>query len=452
MKQTTSLGEGSVGKLLLKLALPAVISQLVNMLYSIVDRMYIGNIPEVGVTALTGIGLCLPIIMIISACSYLFGMGGAPKAAIEMGRGDNNKAEQILGNCLVALVISAVVLMAVVFLFGERLLYLFGASDATIVYALGYLNIYAMGTLFVQLTLGLNMFITTQGFAKYSMLTVVIGAVLNIILDPIFIFVLDMNVQGAALATVISQAVSAIWVLRFLLGKKTTLRLQRKNMKLQRNIILSIMALGLSPFVMQSTESILNICFNASLQKYGGDLAVGAMTILSSVMTVCYMPLQGITQGAQPIISFNYGAQKFDRVKSTIRIEIIVCLTFSCLLWLLIMLFPQMFISIFSSDPDLMALTTWCMRVYFAGLFVFGLQMACQQTFVALGYAKISLLMACLRKIILLIPLIFILPNFFENQVFAVFLAEPIADVIAATTVTIIFACIMRKQLRTPLS
>ncbi len=448
MDNKNVLGEGSVGKLLFSLAFPAVVSQLVNMLYNIVDRMYIGNIPGIGVTALTGLGLCFPIIMIVSAFSALFGMGGAPQAAIAMGRGDDQRAENIMGNCVTALLISAVVLTSTLLLFGEKLLFMFGASDETIVYALDYLNIYAFGTIFVQIALGLNMFITTQGFAKFSMLTVVIGAVINIILDPIFIFGLNMGVKGAALATTIAQCISAIWVLKFLLGKKTKLKIKLPNMRFKANIIVPVMALGLSPFIMQSTESILNICFNVSLQKYGGDLAVGAMTIIGSIMTLCIMPVQGITQGAQPIISYNYGAGKYDRVKKAIKLQLIFCESFAVLFWLSVMLLPQLYISIFNSDAQLVEITTWCIRVYMSGTLLFGFQLTCQQSFVALGYAKVSLLLACLRKIILLIPLIFILPNFFENKVFAVFLAEPVADITAAIVTTTVFFTIIKKQLK----
>ncbi|ONI46981.1 MATE family efflux transporter [Epulopiscium sp. SCG-B10WGA-EpuloA2] len=442
MENTTNkinLGEGNVGKLIFKLAIPTVASQIVNMLYNIVDRMYIGNMEGDGVLALTGLGLCFPIIMIVSAFAALFGMGGAPKAAIEMGKGDNNKAELILGNCLISLLIFGIGLMIILLLFGEQLLYMFGASDNTIVFAMDYLRIYTIGTLFVQIALGLNLFITTQGFTKYSMLTVVIGATLNIILDPIFIFGFDMGVKGAALATIISQAVSATWVLCFLVGKKSKLKIRVKNFKIKSSIILPVMALGISPFIMQSTESILNISFNVSLSKYGGDLAVGAMTIISSIMSLTLMPLQGITQGAQPVISFNFGAQNFDRVKQAIRIQILVCVTFSIVCWLLLEIFPTLFISIFNDEAELLEITTWCMRVYMFGIFSLGLQIACQYSFIALGYAKISLLLACLRKIILLIPLIFILPNFFENKVFAVFVAEPIADITASIITAITF-------------
>lgn len=440
-----NLGQGNVTRLFFKLAIPTVVSQLVNVLYNIVDRMYIGHMPETGVDALTGLGLCFPIIMIVSAFSSLCGVAGAPKAAIAMGQKNSQKAEKIMGNCITMLLISAVLLTGVLLVFGEKLLYLFGASDVTVVYALGYLRVYAIGTLFVQLSLGLNMFITTQGFAKYSMATVLIGAIANIILDPIFIYGLNLGVQGAALATILSQALSAVWVLKFLTGSRSILKIRPKNMVLKPAIFLPVLALGLSPFVMQSTESLLNVCFNVSLQKYGGDLAVGAMTILSSTMTVFLMPMQGLCQGGQPIISYNYGAGNADRVKAAIRVQVIACVAFTVCCWTFVMLFPQVLIGLFNDDPDLMDITVWAMRIYAAGLFMLGVQVSCQQAFMALGQAKVSLLLACLRKLILLIPLIFILPNFFEDQLFAVFVAEPISDIIAAIITGLTFLLVMRK-------
>ncbi len=440
------LGSGSIPKLLFALAFPAVISQIVNMLYNIIDRMYIGHIPEVGVQALTGLGLCFPIIILVTAFSSLFGMGGAPKAAIEMGKKNNDKAEQILGNCVSALIITAICLTSILLLWGEDLLLLFGASENTIPYALDYLNIYAIGTIFVQISLGLNMFITTQGFSKYSMCTVLIGAILNIILDPIFIFVFDMGVQGAALATIISQGVSALWVLKFLTSKKSVLKIKKKNLKIDPKILLPIMALGISPFVMQSTESVLSICFNTSLLKYGGDLAVGAMTILTSIMQLCMMPLIGITQGAQPIISYNYGANKIDRVRQAIYLQIGTCFVFTLCFFVLVQTNPQMLISIFSQNPELTQITTWAIHIYTAGFFALGIQIGCQQVFVALGKSKISLFLACLRKIIILIPLIFILPMIFEDHLFAVFVSEPVAD-IAATISTFIFFIFINREL-----
>jgi putative MATE family efflux protein len=409
------------------------------MLYNIVDRVYIGHIPENGVAALTGLGLCFPIIMIISAFATLFGPGGATHASIAMGRGDRNRAEKILGNCFIALLVTSVILTAVFLIFGKQLLMMFGGSEGTIDYALSYLRIYVIGTVFVQLSLGLNTFITAQGFATKAMMTVLIGAVLNTVLDPIFIFAFGMGVYGAALATIISQAVSAAWVIKFLIGRKTNIRIKFLNMAPDRHILLTVISLGLSPFVMQATESLLNICFNSSLQKYGGDIAVGTMTILSSISQLMLLPMQGITQGGQPIISFNYGAGNTDRVKKAVKIQLTLCISFSTLMCILVELFPTVFISIFNNKPELMNMATWALRLYCGGMFMMGAQTACQQSFVALGQAKISIALACLRKLILLIPLIYILPNFFQDKVFAVFLAEPVSDITAATITILTF-------------
>lgn len=449
-KETTDLGKDSLGRLLLKLAIPAILAQLVNMLYNIVDRIYIGHIPGEGALALTGLGLCFPIIMLVMAFSGLVGMGGAPRAAIYMGKGEVEKAENILGNCVTMLTGVSVILTAVFLIFGENLLYLFGASETTMPYALPYMRIYVCGTIFVQFALGLNSFITTQGFATISMTTVIIGAALNIILDPIFIYAFGMGVEGAALATIVSQAVSALWVVRFLCGKKTKLRIQKKNLRLKKEFILPVLALGISPFVMQSTESLINISFNSSLSKYGGDMAVGAMTILSSVMQLVWLPLSGLTQGAQPIISYNFGAGNIQRVKKTFRMLLVCALGFSFLMGSVIMLFPEVFVNIFNKDSqELFEITVWAMRIFMAGTIILGIQSACQQTFLALGQAKISLVLACLRKIILMIPLIFILPHLCRDKVFGVFLAEPVSDVIAvlvtATTFAIAFPRILAK-------
>ena len=436
---TIDLGSGNVGKLLLKLAVPAVIAQIINLLYNIVDRIYIGHIPGVGTSALTGVGLCMPILMLVNAFATLAGAGGAPRAAIAMGQGRKEDAEQILGNCFSTLLIIAVILTVGLSIYAEPLLWLFGASENTIPYALDYMKIYLLGSIFVLIVLGMNTFITTQGFAKFAMLTTVIGAVINIILDPIFIFVFGLGVKGAALATILSQCVGCIWVIKFLTGKKTILKLQIKNLRLKGAVILPCLALGISSFIMLSTESLLSISFNSSLSKYGGDLAVGAMTIITSVSQLITLPLSGICQGAQPIISFNFGAGNKDRVISTFKYTCIICASYTTLGWLLTLLVPNLFASIFSSDAALIEYTSWCMRVYMAGIFAFGFQICCQQTFVALGQAKTSLLLACLRKLVLLIPLIFILPLFIENKVFAVFLAEPISDILAASVTTLMF-------------
>lgn len=447
-KPARDLGSGSIGKLMLSLAVPAITAQVVNMLYNIVDRMYIGHIPEVGAAALTGVGVTFPIIILIMAFSSLVAMGGAPQAAIAMGENDQSKAEKIMGNCFTTLLAFAVVLTAVFLIFGEPILRAFGASDNTIGYAHSYLQIYVAGTVFVQIALGMNMFITTQGFAATSMLTVVIGAALNIALDPVFIFVFRMGVRGAALATILSQGVSAVWVLKFLLGKKTALKIRPRHMALQANIILPVMALGISPFIMQSTESLLSVVLNTSLLKYGGDNAVGAYTVLASVMQTASLPMQGLCQGAQPITSFNYGAKKYDRVKASVRLLVLSACAFCLVFWAAVMLAPQVFAGMFISDAGLMDITVWAMRIFLFGMFAFGAQIGFQQSFVALGQAKVSLMLALLRKIILLIPLIYILPLFCENKLFGVFVAEPVADIAAAVITTLSFLLWSRKGLK----
>lgn len=437
MNTSNKLGTESIGKLLFSLAVPSIMAQLVNMLYNIVDRIYIGHLTGIGGKALTGVGVTFPIIMIITAFSSLIGMGGAPRAAIKMGEKNEEGAEEILGNCFTSLIAISLILTFVFLIFNEKLLWMFGASQDTIQYGLNYLNIYVCGTFFVQMALGLNSFITTQGFAKTSMLTVVIGAVINIVLDPILMFVFDMGVEGAAIATVVSQAVSAIWVIKFLTGKKTKLKIKKKNLKIKKSIIVPVLLLGISPFIMQSTESLLNISLNSSLQRYGGDIAVGAMTILSSVMQILFLPIQGLTQGAQPIISYNFGAKSNERVKITFKLLLKSCLSYATLMWLIIMVFPNVFVRLFTNDTALIDYTVWALRIYFGAAFILGAQISCQQTFVAVGQAKASMMLALLRKIVLLIPLIYILPNFFADKVFAVFLAEPISDFIA-TSVTVI--------------
>ena len=446
--QTRDMGSSSIPKLLAQLAIPAVVAQIINLLYNIVDRIYIGHIPEIGASALTGVGLFMPILMLINAFAMLCGSGGAPRAAIAMGQKDTKTAEKIVGNCFSLLVGLAIILTIAFYIAAPTLLRLFGASDVTLPYAVDYSRIYILGSIFVLIVMGMNPFITTQGFAKISMMTTVIGAVINIILDPIFIFVFGMGVKGAALATVLSQAVGALWILRFLTGEKTSLRLRKENLKLEKNIILPCLALGISTFVMLSTESLLSISFTSSLSRYGGDLAVGAMTIITSVSQLVTMPLQGICQGGQPIISFNFGAGNNDRVKKAFFTQFIVCVSYSTLFWILLMFVPQVFAGIFTTDASLVEYTTWALRIYMAGIFSVGFQLSCQQSFMALSQAKISLLMACLRKIILLIPLIFILPLFIENKVFGVFLAEPVSDIIAAAVTTTMFLTRFNKILK----
>ncbi len=447
--QTADLGKDPVGKLLLKLALPAILAQVVNMLYNIVDRIYIGHIPGTGAIALTGIGLCLPVILMIMAFSALVGIGGAPRAAIYMGKQDMEGARKTLGACVVMLT-GLAVLLTLFFLFaGKELLFLFGASENTISYAWGYLRIYVCGTVFVMLAIGLNSFITTQGFAMEGMATILIGALLNIVLDPIFIFGFHMGVAGAALATILSQAVSAVWVLRFLRGRKTKLRIQKQYLKLKKEYVVPVLALGISPFVMQSTESLINISFNTSLYRYGGDLAVSSITILGSVMQMIFLPLSGLTQGAQPIVSYNYGAGNDERVKKTYRLLLCCCGIFATSAWILVMAVPGVFVKIFnSSSQELYEMASWGMRFYIAGAFAMGPQMACQQTFLALGQAKVSLFFACFRKLILMIPLIFILPVFLENKLMAVFLAEAVSDFAAGVATTTAFLILFPKILQ----
>ena len=437
--RTQDLGKGSIPKLLAQLAIPAVVAQIVNLLYNIVDRIYIGHIPGIGAAALTGVGLFAPLLMLINAFAMLSGSGGAPRAAIFMGKKDNETAEKIMGNCFSLILLFAVGLTVLCSIFAPRLLRLFGASDATLPYAVEYARIYIFGSIFVLIVLGMNLFITTQGFSKISMMTTLIGAVINVILDPIFIFVLDMGVRGAAIATVLSQAVGAIWVLRFLTGKKTILKLKLSNMKLDPKVFGPCLALGISSFVMISTESLLSISFTSSLARYGGDVAVGAMTIITSVNQLITMPLQGICQGGQPIISYNFGAGNKDRVKKAFFTQFCVCVTFTIAGWLIMMIAPQLFAGLFTSDTTLVDFTSWALHIYMAGIFSLGFLVSCQQSFMALGQAKVSLLLACLRKIVLLIPLIFILPCFLADKVFAVFLAEPISDILAAIVTTITF-------------
>ena len=435
-------------KLLLKLALPTVAAQLINMLYNIVDRIYIGHIPDIGATALTGVGVCMPLIMIVSAFAALVGYGGAPRASIFMGKKDKGSAEKTLGNCFVLQIIISVVLTAVLLIWNRDFLMAFGASENTIGYGVSYMNIYALGTIFVEITLGMNAFITAQGFAKTGMLSVLIGAVANIILDPIFIFGLDMDVKGAALATIISQALSCIWVVSFLCGKRTFLKIRKKNLGLTPKIILPCLALGVATFIMQASESVISVCFNSSLQKYGGDIAVGAMTILTSVMQFAMLPLQGLGQGAQPIISYCYGAGDTARVRSAFKLLLKVSMTYAALLWLLVMLFPGGFAAMFTSDAELMDYTGTALRIYMASMFLFGIQMACQMTFNALGKAVESIVVAVMRKFVLLIPLIYIMPQIIRSdQTLAVYMAEPIADLFAVTFTAILFTVQFKKIL-----
>ena len=442
------LGTEPVGKLLLKLAVPTVIAQLVNMLYNIVDRIYIGHMPQTGSLALTGLGVCTPIILIVSAFAALVASGGAPRASISMGKGDMQTAEKMLGGCFSLQICISAVLTTALLIWNRDLLLAFGASEQTIGFASDYMQIYALGTVFVQLTLGMNAFITAQGFAKQGMLTVLIGAVCNIILDPILIFVLDMGVQGAALATVLSQGVSCAWVLLFLFGKKSILKLRAKNFLQSPRLILPCVALGTATFIMQASESVISVCFNSSLAKYGGDIAVGAMTILSSVMQFALLPLQGISQGAQPILSYNFGAKNVERVKKTYRVLLTVCLSYSALIWAFVMGFPRVFAGIFTPDEALLAFTGRALRIYCAVLILFGIQLACQMTFVSIGNAVCSIIVAVTRKFILLIPLIYLMPTLVSDKTMGVYLAEPVADALAVSFTAVLFFFQFRKAMR----
>ena len=437
------LASAPVTPLLLRLAIPTILAQLVNLLYNIVDRIYIGHMPVVGDIALTGVGLCFPVIYLLSAFAALLGQGGAPRAAIAMGRGDNDEAERILGTCFTSLIVTALLLTAAFQLWGEELLWLFGASEDTIGYALPYMRVYAAGSLFVMLALGMNLFITTQGYTTFSMITVVIGAVLNIVLDPVFIYAFDMGVAGAAWATILSQAVSAAFAVAFFFGKRTKLRLKKAYLLPKPRILGPVLALGFAPFVMQATEALVNVAFNSSLQAYGGDIPVGCMTVSSTIMQMFWLPSQGIGQGAQPIISYNFGAGNIERVRKAFMTMLVVSIIFIGAGWLAVMLFPGFFIRIFNDSPALMEMGSWTLRVYLAAFFLMALQMSIQQVFVSVGRAKSAVVVASVRKLVLLVPLIYILPHFFEDKVFAVFLAEPVSDFFSVLTATILFLATM---------
>ena len=442
------LGSAPIGRLLFKLALPTVLAQLINMLYNIVDRIFIGHMPEVGDLALTGVGVCMPIIMIVSAFAALVSSGGAPRASIFMGEKDNESAERALGACFGLQIIISIILTVVLLIWNREFLLAFGASTNTIEYAVDYMSVYAIGTIFVQLTLGMNAFITAQGFTRTSMLSVIIGACANIILDPIFIYALDMGVMGAALATIISQAISCAWVMLFLRGKKTILKLKLKNIIPYPKVVLPCIALGTASFIMQASESVISVCFNSSLLKHGGDIAVGAMTILTSVMQFAMLPPQGIAQGAQPILSYNYGAKNADRVRGVYKLLLKVCLIYSVTIWALVMLFPRAFVSIFTPDSALIDFASRALRVYFSGMVLFGIQIASQMTFVSLGNAPSSVLVAVVRKFVLLLPLIYIMPRIMSNPTIGVYTAEPIADILAVTFTAILFYFQFKKALR----
>lgn len=420
--------KGSVVKNILGLALPMTLAQLINVLYNIVDRIYIGRIPENATMALTGLGLCLPIISMVIAFANLFGMGGAPLCSIERGRGNEQEAEAIMGNSFVMMVLSGVILTVLGLIFKRPMLYLFGASDLTVPYADSYITIYLLGSVFVVIGLGMNSFINSQGFGKIGMLTVLLGAVANIILDPVFIFVFKLGVQGAAWATILSQGLSALWILRFLTGNQAILKLRRKNFRLKRRRILDIVGLGLSGFTMSVTNSLVQIMYNANLALYGGDLYVGIMTVVNSVREVISLPINGLTNSAQPVMGFNYGAGEYGRVKKAIVFMSVVSVAYTTAMWSLVHGFPEFFIRIFNHQGDLVAAGVPAMRIYYFGFFMMSLQFAGQAVFVALGKSKNAVFFSIFRKVIIVIPLILILPGLFRLGVNGIFMAEPISN------------------------
>lgn len=437
-----------ISTLLISLAIPSILAQLTTLIYNLVDRIYIGRLPNSSL-AIAGIGLCTSIITIITAVTNLFGRGGAPLASIRLGEKNTEEAQKILGNCFKSLMITSIIIIVILNLFGTQILMLFGASENTLDYALQYLRIYSWGTIFAQLSVGLNYFINAQGFAKYGMFTLLLGGILNIILDPVFIFLFDMGVAGAAVATVISQFVSCLWVLGFFFGEKTMLRLTKKSLEYDLNVMKRVFGLGLSPFFMSSTEGILQVSFNRQLLFYGGDIAVSAMTIMMSMSQILSLPMEGIAQATQPIISYNYGAGKYDRVKKTISLALKAALTYSIVGVLLMELFPSLFVQLFANDPELVELASWMLRVYVFGFIIMGANSTFQQTYTSLGFGKRSFFFAFYRKIILLIPLIYFLPNVISNGVLAVMLAEPISDLLTTITNSFSFKSFIKKHLQT---
>ena len=430
MKNDNDFSRGSIPSNIIKLALPMTLAQLINIFYNVVDRMYIGRIPEASSLALTGVGVTFPIITIIMAFANLFGMGGSPLCSIERGKGNNEKAEKIMGNSFAMLILTGIIITIICLIIKKPLLYMFGASDSTFTYADNYISIYLIGSVFVMISLGMNSFINAQGFAKIGMMTVLLGAVANIILDPIFIFLFNMGVSGAALATLISQFLSALWVLKFLLSSKAILKLKRKNFILDFNLVLKITYLGFSGFIMALTNSIVQIVCNISLQMYGGDLYVGIMTVINSIREVIMMPVNGITNGSQPVMSFNYGAKKYDRVKSAIKFTSISCIVYTTGIWIILKLFPIFFMRLFNNNPDLLSKGISCMGIYFFGFFMMSFQFAGQATFVALGKSRQAIFFSLLRKVIIVVPLTILLPKLFNLGIIGVFMAEPISNFI----------------------
>ncbi|MBE5976064.1 MATE family efflux transporter [Lacrimispora xylanisolvens] len=422
--------KGSIVENIMKLAVPMTFAQLINVLYNIIDRIYIGRIAEDATLALTGLGLCLPIISMVIAFANLFGMGGAPLCSIERGRGNNEEAEKIMGNSFFLLVISGIILTALGLFFKKPMLYLFGASDNTYPFANQYISIYLIGNIFVMIGLGMNSFINSQGFGTIGMVTVLVGAAANIVLDPIFIFALDMGVRGAALATIISQFLSALWIVLFLRGKKTILRLKFSTLRLKKHRVQAITALGMSGFTMSITNSLVQIMYNSSLQRYGGDLYVGIMTVINSVREVISMPVHGLTNGSQPVMGFNYGAGEYKRVKQAIKFISVVAIIYTTVMWGLVHIFPEFFIRIFNQDGQLLEAGIPSMRIYYFGFFFMSLQFAGQSVFVALGKARRAVFFSIFRKVVIVVPLILFLPVIMGNGVDGVLMAEPVSNLI----------------------
>ncbi|MDY3059285.1 MAG: MATE family efflux transporter [Fusobacterium sp.] len=445
-QQSEKLGKEPLRKLFFTMAIPSVLAQLINVLYNIVDRIYIGHIKDIGSLALTGVGVTFPIIMVVSAFSAFAGQGGAPLASILLGAKDQEKAEKVLGSSTALLLVFSISLTLIFQILKTPLLYAFGASDNVIGFAQDYIGLYLWGTIFVMLSLGLNTFISGQGNAKTAMFSVLIGAVTNIILDPIFIFVMNMGVKGAALATVISQAFSAIWVVNFLISKKSSLKIKRENLKLDMKFVKKIGSLGCSPFIMQSTESLVLLTLNSGLQKYGGDLYVGSMSILISVLQLIFVPVSGIAQGVQPIISYNFGAGNRERVVKTFKTLLIVCLMATMFMGGIAVLFPNFYVKMFTESEELMKLTSKMMPIFTLGMCIFGIQQSIQVTFLAMGQAKFSIFIALLRKVILLVPLAIILPRFLGVK--GIYYAEPMADITSVVVASITFALNFKSILK----
>lgn len=445
-----NMGTEKISKLFIRMVIPSVISQLIVLLYNMVDRIFIGHIPEIGSIALTGVGVCMPVTMIISAFAQLIGVGGAPKASMELGKNKPQEAEKIMGVCTFGLIAVSIVLTGMGYYFAKDILIFFGASHNTLPYALEYLNVYLAGTIFVELTIGLTAFLTAQGYTTITMAAMLSGAIINIVLDPILIFGLNLGVKGAGIATVFSQIISLVIAVGFLTRKKQEVRLKPENIRFDGKRLLPCMALGLSPFIMVATDSFVSIAFNRSLLAFGGDLGVGSMTIFATIMQMVSLPLMGFAQGAQPITSYNYGAGNWERVSQNFKLLLKTSLTYSCFLWLIILLLPGILIRAFTPNAELISFSTQMIRIYFAMLGILGIQFACQNTFLALGNATTSLFLALLRKVFLLLPLIALLPQVIPDQVIAVFLAEPIADVIAASTTGILFYKKYKDKLWSP--